>query len=93
MEGREVNSIEEKKNKTLHEVQFDKRIEATKMQIEQIKQGIEVKKHLGENSYCHHSGTKNFYIDEVIKYFEGKDFTVKLLPTESVVSYKIYVGW
>lgn len=88
-----MNSIEEKKNHTLHEAQFDKRIEATKMQIEQIKQGIEIKKHLGENNYCHHSGTKNFYIDEVIKYFEGKGFTVKLLPTESVVSYKIFVGW
>jgi len=90
---RKMNSIEEKKNHTIHESQFDKRIEATKLQIEQINKGIEIKKHLGETSYCHHSGTKNFYIDEVTKYFEGKGFTVKLLPTESVVSYKIYVGW
>ena len=37
--------------------------------------------------------TSNFYIDEVIKYFDGKGYTAKLLPTESVVSYKIYVGW
>lgn len=88
-----MNSIEEKKNQTIHESQFDKRIEATKLQIEQINKGIEIKKHLGETSYCHHSGTKNFYIDEVTKYFEGKGFIVKLLPTESVVSYKIYVGW
>lgn len=88
-----MNSIEEKKNQTTHEAQFDKRIEATKLQIEQIKQGIEIKKHLGETSYCHNSGTKNFYIDEVTKYFEGKGFTVKLLPTESGVSYKIFLGW
>ena len=88
-----MNSIEEKKNQTIHESQFDKRIEATKLQIEQINKGIEIKKHIGETSYCHHSGTKNFYIDEVTKYFEGKGFIVKLLPTESVVSYKIYVGW
>lgn len=88
-----MNSIEEKKNQTIHESQFNKRIEATKLQIEQINKGIEIKKHLGETSYCHHSGSKNFYIDEVIKYFEGKGFTVKLLPTESVVSYKIYIGW
>ena len=52
-----MNSIEEKKNQTTHEAQFDKRIEATKLKIEQIKQGIEIKKRLGETSYCHHSGT------------------------------------
>ncbi len=88
-----MNSIEDKKNHSVREAQFDKRLEETKKQIEQINKGIEIKKHLGENSYCHHSGTKNFYIDEVIKYFDGKGYTAKLLPTESVVSYKIYVGW
>lgn len=88
-----MNSIEEKKNKSIHEVQFEKRIQETKKQIEQINKGIEIKKHIHEESYCHHSGTKNFYIDEVIKYFEGKGYTTKLLPTESVVSYKIYIGW
>lgn len=88
-----MNSISEKKNKTLHEAQFDKRLESTKKQIEQIIQGIDMKKHLGENSYVHHSGPKNFYIDEVLKYFEGKGYTAKLLPTESVVSYKIFIGW
>ena len=30
-----MNSITEKKNKTLHEAQFDKRLESTKKQIEQ----------------------------------------------------------
>ena len=44
-----MNSIEEKKNQTTHEAQFDKRIEATKLQIEQIKQGIEIKKTPGRN--------------------------------------------
>lgn len=88
-----MNSIEDKKNHSVREAQFDKRLEETKKQIEQINKGIEIKRHLGENSYCHHSGTKNFYIDEVIKYFDGKGYTAKLLPTESVVSFKIYVGW
>lgn len=88
-----MNSIEEKKNKTLHEAQFDKRMKNTKMQIEQIIKGIDIKKHLGENNYCHHSGDKNFYLDEVTKYFQGKGYIVKLLPTESVVSYKIFIGW
>lgn len=88
-----MNSINEKKNKTLHESQFDKRLESTKKQIEQIIHGIEIKKHLGENNYVHHSGPKNFYIDEVLKFFEGKGYTVKLLPTESIVSYKIFIGW
>ena len=92
-EGKKVNSIEDKKNKTVHEAQFDKRLKNTKTQIEQILQGIEIKKHLGENCYCHHSCTKDFYIDEVIKYFEGKKYIVKLLPTESIVSYKINIIW
>ena len=43
-----MNSIEEKRNKTVHENQFDKSLKETKEQIEQINKGIEVKKHL-----CH----------------------------------------
>lgn len=88
-----MNSIEQKKNKTIHEAQFDKLMDNTRIQIEQINKGIEIKKHLGENSYTHHSGNKNFYLDEVTKYFQGKGFIVKQLPTESVVSYKIHFGW
>lgn len=45
-----MNSIEQKKNKTIHEAQFDKLMDNTRMQIEQINKGIEIKKHLGENS-------------------------------------------
>ena len=67
-----MNSIEEKRNNTVHEKQFDKMLQETKDQIEQICRGIEVKKHLGENSYNHYTYDKKYYIDEVIKYFEGK---------------------
>ncbi|MBQ0166206.1 MAG: hypothetical protein KBT02_03750 [Treponema sp.] len=88
-----MNSIEEKKHKTIREAQFDRRLQETKKQIDQIFDGIEIKKHLGENSYVHHTGTKAFYLDEVVKCFEGKGYIVKMMPTESVVSYKIYVGW
>ena len=38
-----MNSIEEKRNKTVHENQFDKSLQETKEQIEQINKGIEVK--------------------------------------------------
>ena len=38
-----MNSIEEKRNKTVHEIQFDKYLQETKDQIEQINKGIEVK--------------------------------------------------
>ena len=44
-----MNSIEEKRNKTIHESQFDKTLQETKNQIEQICKGIEIKKHLGKN--------------------------------------------
>lgn len=88
-----MNSIEEKRNNTTHEILFDKKIRETKKQIDQINKGIEIKKHLGENTFCHYSVTKNFYLDEVTKYFEGKGYTVQLLPTEAVVSYKINIVW
>lgn len=39
-----MNSIEEKRNKTVHENQFDKSLQETKEQIEQITKGIEIKK-------------------------------------------------
>lgn len=88
-----MNSIAEKKNKTIHEAQFDRRLENSKKQIEQINQGIDVKKHMGENSFTQHTGTKNIYIDEIIKYFQGKGYVAKLLQTESTVSYKLFIGW
>ena len=76
-----MNSIEEKRNKTIREIQFDKYLKETKEQIELINKGLEVKKHLGENSYCHYTYDKKYYIDEVIKYFEGKGYKVHRLPT------------
>lgn len=57
-----MNSIEEKRNKTVHENQFDKSLKETKEQIEQINKGIEVKKHLGENTYCHYTYDKNIIL-------------------------------
>lgn len=54
---------------------------------------IEVKKHLGNNTYCHYTYDKKYYIDEVIKYFEGKGYKVQRLPTECPVSYKINIIW
>ena len=69
-----MNSIQEKRNSTIHEKQFDKALQETKNQIEQINKGIDVKKHLGENTYCHYTYDKKYYIDEVIKYFEGKNY-------------------
>ena len=74
-----MNSIEEKRNKTVHENQFDKSLKETKEQIEQINNGIEEKKHLGENTYCHYTYDKKYYIDEVIKYFDGKGYKVQRL--------------
>ena len=53
-----MNSIEEKRNKTVHKIQFDKYLQETKAQIEQINKGIEVKKHLGKNTYCHYTYDK-----------------------------------
>ena len=88
-----MNSIEEKRNKTILENQFNKYLQETKDQIEQINKGIEVKKHLGENTYCHYTYDKKYYIDEVIKYFDGKGYKVQRLPTESPVSYKINIIW
>ena len=88
-----MNSIEEKRNKTIHEAQFDKTLLETKNQIEQICKGIEIKKHLGENTYCHYTYDKKYYIDEVIKYFDGKGYKVQRLQTECPVSYKINIIW
>ena len=88
-----MNSIEEKRNKTIREIQFDKYLKETKEQIELINKGLEVKKHLGENSYCHYTYDKKYYIDEVIKYFEGKGYRVQRLPSECAVSYKINIIW
>ncbi len=88
-----MNSIEEKRNKTIHETQFDKALLETKNQIEQICKGIEIKKHLGENTYCHYTYDKKYYIDEVIKYFDGKGYMVQRLATECPVSYKINIIW
>ena len=85
-----MNSIEEKRNKTIHEIQFDKYLQETK---EQINKGIEVKKHLGKNTYCHYTYNKKYYIDEVIKYFDGKGYKVQRLPTECPVSYRINIIW
>ena len=85
-----MNSIEEKRNKTVHENQFDKSLKETK---EQINKGIEVKKHLGENTYYHYTYDKKYYIDEVIKYFDGKGYKVQRLQTECPVSYKINIIW
>ena len=88
-----MNSIEEKKHKTIREIQFDKYLKETKEQIELINKGLEVKKHLGENTYCHYTYDKKYYIDEVIKYFEGKGYKVQRLPTECPVAYKISIIW
>ena len=88
-----MNSIEQKRKDTIKEVQFDKTLQETKDQIEQICRGIEVKKHLGENSYNHYTYDKKYYIDEVIKYFEGKGYRVQRLPSECAVSYKINIIW
>ncbi len=88
-----MNSIEEKRKKTIHENQFDKKLKETKEQIDVICKGIDVKKHMGENTYCHYTWNKKYYIDEVIKYFEGKGYTVQRLQTESDLSYKINIVW
>ena len=88
-----MNSIEEKRNKTVHENQFDKSLKETKEQIEQITKGIEIKKHLGENTYCHYTYDKKYYIDEVIKYFDGQGYNVQRLQTECPISYKINIIW
>ena len=88
-----MNSIEQKRKDTIKEVQFDRTLQETKNQIEQICRGIEVKKHLGENTYCHYTYDKKYYIDEVIKYFEGKGYKVQRLPSECAVSYKINIIW
>ena len=88
-----MNSIEEKRNKTIREIQFDKYLKETKEQIELINKGLEVKKHLGENTYCHYTYDKKYYIDEVIKYFEGKGYKVQHLPSECPVSYRLNIIW
>lgn len=88
-----MNSIEQKRKDTIKEVQFDRTLQETKNQIEQICRGIEVKKHLGENTYCHYTYDKKYYVDEVIKYFEGKGYKVQRLPSECAVSYKINIIW
>ena len=88
-----MNSIEQKRKDTIKEVQFDRTLQETKNQIEQICRSIEVKKHLGENTYCHYTYDKKYYIDEVIKYFEGKGYKVQRLPSECAVSYKINIIW
>ncbi len=88
-----MNSIEEKRNKTIHEAQFDKTLQETKNQIEQICKGIGIKKHLGENSYNHYTYNKKYYLDEVIKYFEVKVYKVKRVPSECPVSYRLNIIW
>ena len=88
-----MNSIEQKRKSTIQEVQFDKTLQETKNQIEQICRGIEVKKHLGENTYCHYTYDKKYYVDEVIKYFEGKGYRVKQVPSECPVSYRLNIIW
>ena len=88
-----MNSIEQKRKDTIKEAQFDKTLQETKDQIEQICRGIDVKKHLGENTYCHYTYDKKYYVDEVIKYFEGKGYKVQRLPSECAVSYKINFIW
>ena len=88
-----MNSIEQKRKDTIKEAQFDKTLQETKNQIEQINKGIDVKKHLGENSYNHYTYDKKYYLDEVIKYFEGKGYKVQRLPSECAVSYKINIIW
>ena len=88
-----MNSIEQKRKDTIKEVQFDRTLQETKNQIEQICRGIEVKKHLGENTYCHYTYDKQYYVDEVIKYFEGNGYKVQRLPSECAVSYKINFIW
>ena len=88
-----MNSIEEKRNNTIHEIQFTKYLKETKEQIEQICRGIEVKKHIGENTYCHYTYNKKYYLDEVIKYFEGKGYKVKRLKSECAVSYRLNIIW
>ena len=88
-----MNSIEQKRKSTIQEVQFDKTLQETKNQIEQINKGIDVKKHLGENTYCHYTYDKKYYVDEVIKYFEGKGYRVKRLQSECAVSYRLNIIW
>ena len=88
-----MNSIEQKRKDTIKEAQFDKTLQETKNQIEQINKGIKEKKHLGENTYCHYTYDKKYYVDEVIKYFEGKGYKVQRLPSECTVSYKINFIW
>ena len=88
-----MNSIEEKRNNTIHEKQFDKTLQETKDQIEQINRGIEIKKNLGENSYNHYTYDKKYYLDEVIKYFEGKGYKVTRLKSECAVSYRLNILW
>ena len=88
-----MNSIEQKRKSTIQEVQFDKALQETKDQIEQICKGIEVKKHLGENSYNHYTYDKKYYLDEVIKYFEGKGYKVQRLPSECPFSYRLNIIW
>lgn len=41
-----MNSIEEKKNKSIHEVQFEKWIQETKKQIEQIRVFLNLSKYV-----------------------------------------------
>ena len=88
-----MNSIEQKRKSTIQEVQFDKTLQETKDQIEQINKGIDVKKHLGENTYCHYTYDKKYYVDEVIKYFEGKGYKVTRLKSECAVSYRLNIIW
>ncbi len=88
-----MNSIEEKRNSTIHEKQFDNALQETKDHIEQICRCIEVKKHLCENSYNHYTYDKKYYVDEVIKYFEGKGYKVTRLKSECAVSYRISILW
>ena len=88
-----MNSIEQKRKDTIKEAQFDKTLQETKNQIEQINKGIDVKKHLGENTYCHYTYDKKYYVDEVIKYFEGKGYRVKRLQSECAVSYRLNIIW
>lgn len=82
-----------KERKVSNSDELNINIKRTQKQIDEILKGIDIKQSMGENSYTHHTGTKNFYVDEVKKYFEGKGFSFQLMPTESVVSYTIRISW
>ena len=44
---------------------------------------------MGEHSFCHHSNTKNMYIDELVKYSHQKRIFVALKTTNKIFLYCI----